>query len=371
MTRETNLSHPQADRDPTGTFESFFSPLDPDSPLLVASLATGKGAFLYTPAEREDLILAEEKDQGRWNRGKAETEDERAARIEVQRLKTDETHQQVEAGLAALSQSLSEGKSEQLLTLLDAVSRFHRYSFGNTMLIMLQRPDATVVAGFTTWKAMARHVKTGEKGIAILAPIPKRVRVEVEEERQAQGAEAKTETKTKVTSAGSGVLGFKVVYVFDVSQTDGKPLPEFATVKGDPAHYLPLLKERVRAEGIALDYKEELGGALGCSHGGRIEIKSGMSAAQEFSTLVHEFAHELLHPKTERIEIPKRVKETEAEAVAYVVSRAVGLETGTASSDYIQLYQGDVETLALSLERIQKTATQILSGLVEGSVFSM
>lgn len=356
MAYETNSIH----KPNTAPLEWFFSPLDFDSPLLTASLAPGERAVLYTPFEREDLLLFEDKERG--SNGKRETEDDHTARIEAQRLKTEDTYRQVEAGLEALSRSLAEGKSEHLLMLLDAVSRFHRYSFGNTILIMLQRPDATLVAGFTTWKAMGRYVMAGEKGICILAPIPKRVRVEVEEERQGQDVEAKTETKT-VT--GSSVWGFKVVYVFDVSQTDGKPLPELATVKGDPAHYLPLLQERVRAEGIVLEYAEDLDGALGRSYGGRIQIKGGMSAAREFSTMVHEFAHELLHPKTERTEIPKTVKETEAEAVAYVVSRAVGLEVGTASSDYIQLYRGDADTLAMSLERIQKTATQILSGLEE------
>ena len=344
------------------TLESLFIERDRDSPLLTASLAPGSGAFFYRPSEWKELLLAEERDPGRWNKGKAETQDERAARIEAQRLKTEETHQQVESGLEALSQSLIEGKSEQLLTLLNAMSRFHSYSLGNTILIMLQQPESTLVAGFTTWKEAGRYVKSGEKGIAILAPIPKRVRGEVKEERPDQDTEPKSSTKS---TTGSAVCGFKVVYVFDVSQTDGKPLPEFAEVKGDPAHYLPLLKECVRAEGITLDYKEDIGEALGRSYGGRIEIKSGMSAAREFTTLVHEFAHELLHPKTERLEIPKTVKETEAEAVAYVVSRSIRLETGTASSDYIQLYHGNADTLGASLQRIQKTANQILSRLEE------
>ena len=140
-------------------------------------------------------------------------------------------------------------------------------------------------------------------------------------------------------------------------------------MQGDPAHYLPRLKALIAAEGIRLDYHDDLGGAFGRSCGGRIELKTGMMGAQEFAVLVHEFAHELLHPLALRAGIPKIVKETEAEAVAYVVGRAVGLEPGTASCDYIQLNQGDTATLAASLERIQKAATRILSHLEGQTAF--
>jgi hypothetical protein len=336
-------------------------PLPPESrdPLGAAGPST-EGTFLYpTPWGGKALFVLEER--GRWGSG-----DERIERAQAQQAKTQEVHQKVESGVASLAESLAQGHSEEFVRFLDAMGRFHRYSFGNAFLIALQRPDATLVAGFTAWKEMGRYVKAGEKGIAILAPLPKRLNVEAKDEEGTE--EEKTTTKT---ISGSGVWGFKVVHVFDVSQTGGKPLPELAAVKGEPAHYLTRLKGEVQAQGILLEYRESLGGAFGVSRSGRIELLQGMPPAKEFSVLVHEFAHELLHPLTERAGISRTVKETEAEAVAYVVGRAIGLEPGTASSDYIQLYRGDTATLAASLDRIQKTATRILSALEEkGAVFS-
>ncbi len=259
--------------------------------------------------------------------------------------------------ITALAEALDQGKSETLTAYLGAMSRFHRYSFHNVMLIAMQRPDATFVAGFRTWQhEFGRFVMKGEKGIAILAPVVRKARAE---EASADGGEGEPERRV--------IRGFRAVHVFDVSQTDGKPMPEFARVGGDPGQNLDNLKALVTRQGIELAYEPGLGGAYGVSTGGKITLLAGQTSAEEFSVLAHELAHELLHkcPVEERPD--KKTRETEAEAVAFVVCSAVGLETGTAAKDYIQLYRGDRETLARSLERIQKTAATILDAVLPAS----
>ena len=152
--------------------------------------------------------------------------------------------------------------------------------------------------------------------------------------------------------------------MFDVSQTDGQPLAEFAAIRGDPGEHLARLRDLVTERNIKLEYDDIPGGAEGVSRGGSITIQPGLSPAEDFSVLVHEFAHEALHKKDRRTETTKTQRETEAEAVAFVVSRAVGLDCGSHASDYIQLYQGDAKILSSSLELIQKTAADILGDLL-------
>jgi antirestriction protein ArdC len=226
------------------------------------------------------------------------------------------------------------------------MARFPRYSFRNQLLIASQRPDATRVAGFQTWRQLGRWVKRGEKGIVIVAPLPL---------RRAEPAGP---------DDGDVPLAFKAVYVFDVSQTDGEPLPELGATQGDPADHLVRLKAVITDRGIRLRYGEDLGGADGVSGGGLILLRAGLMAGEEFAVLVHEFAHELLHQGERRLAVPKRVRELEAEAVAYVVSEAVGLNTNTACVDYIQLYQGNTETLTESLTAIRQTASVILEAVL-------
>jgi hypothetical protein len=148
-----------------------------------------------------------------------------------------------------------------------------------------------------------------------------------------------------------------------VSQTDGVDLPEMREISGDPGENLDSLAAFVRSRGIQLAYNENIAPALGMSYGGRIALLPGQSKAEEFSTLVHETAHELLHKAERRTATTKTVRETEAEAVAFVVGKAVGLVTGTASADYIRLYHGNASLLAESLEVIQQTAAVILAAL--------
>jgi len=134
-------------------------------------------------------------------------------------------------------------------------------------------------------------------------------------------------------------------------------------ISGDPGESIDRLAAFLKNQGIQLVYNEKIAPALGMSYGGRIAILPGQSKAEEFSTLVHEAAHEMLHKAERRTATTKTVRETEAEAIAFVVGKAVGLVTGTASADYIQLYHGNASLLAESLEVIQQTASIILAAL--------
>jgi hypothetical protein len=265
-------------------------------------------------------------------------------------VKAEDAKKIADSALEQFAQSLKAGKSEQLTRYLSAMGRFHRYSWGNVLMIACQRPDATQVAGFNTWKSLGRFVMKGEKGIVIIAPMSIRPR----EENSADEQPADSPKKP--------ILRFRGVHVFDVSQTDGEPLPEHAGVTGNPAEHLDRLKAHTAKLGIALGYEQLPAGTHGLSHGKRITLQTGLTPAEEFAVLAHELAHELLHHGEDRPK-SRTVRETEAEAVAFVVCQAVGLTTGTASSDYIQLYQGDSETLAASLERIQKAASGIIAAL--------
>lgn len=259
----------------------------------------------------------------------------------------------IAANVKLLIEQLEAGHSEALTNYLTAMSRFHHYSFGNVMEIARQMPTATRVAGFFAWKQLGRFVKAGSKGIRILAPIVG-VRRKTDEEA----------ARTDPAYPNKPVLvGFRSAYVFDISQTDGAGLPEMREVSGDPGENLERLAAFVRSRGIQLVYSDNLKGALGMSYGGRIAILSEQTKAEEFSTLVHETAHELLHKAERRTATTKTVRETEAEAVAFVVGKAVGLVTGSASADYIHLYHGNASLLAESLEVIQQTASVILAAL--------
>lgn len=268
-------------------------------------------------------------------------------------MKREDALKLSEQAICDLAKSLESGKSETLQEYLAMLARFHRYSFGNIMMIYLQMAEATHVAGFTRWQQLGRHVKKGEKGIAILAPMLFREKSEDQPASDAQG---------KVVRV---LRGFKVVHVFDVSQTEGKPLAELASISGEPGERLHALKQLVEDEGIKLLCEPIPGGALGQSAGGEITVVPGLEPAEEFAVLVHELAHEILHRDERRKETTKSIRETEAEAVSFAVSKAIGLDSSTRSSDYIQLYAGDVETLTESLDHIQRASTRILSALVQ------
>ena len=259
-------------------------------------------------------------------------------------MKVEQAKQIVSAAIEQLSQALQRGHSETLRNYLTAIGRFHRYSLRNVVLIASQKPTATHVAGFHTWHKLGRFVKKGEKGILILAPIVRPKSVEQNE-----------------TDESSTAVGFRAAYVFDISQTDGQGLPEIGNVNGDPREYRERLGKFVTDQGILLEYSREIAPARGTSAGGKITLLPEQSPAEDFSTLAHEVAHELMHRDERRASTSKRSRETEAEAVAFVVCQGIGLETGSAAQDYIQLYEGDAKLLSDSLQHIQQTATHILN----------
>jgi hypothetical protein len=258
----------------------------------------------------------------------------------------------VAANVKLLIEQLEDGHSEALTTYLTAMSRFHNYSFGNVLEIARQMPTATRVAGFSAWKQLGRFVKAGSKGIRILAPI-----VGVRRKKDEEASQDITKQNERV------LLGFRNAYVFDISQTDGVDLPALHEVTGDPGENIDRLAAFLKSKGIQLVYSEKIAPALGMSYGGRIAILPGQSKAETFATLVHETAHELLHRSERRTATTKTVRETEAEAVTFVVGKAVGLVNEEASASYIQLYKGNASLLAESLEVIQQTASVILAAL--------
>jgi len=264
-------------------------------------------------------------------------------------MKREDAMQMSDDALKELAESLKQGHSEQLVQYLTTMSRFHRYSFGNCMMIAMQKPEATHVAGFRCWKQLRRSVKKGEKGIAIFAPLVRR--------KKADSPPAEDPDDDR------DVLGFRVVHVFDISQTEGEELPELADRTGDPGDRLSHLEDVVRRKGIELLYDEIPSGALGTSAGGKITVLPDLSPAESFAVLAHELGHELLHRGDRRSETTKTIRELEAEAVAYVVCRSAGLECSTHSSDYIQLYSGDEKLLLQSLELIRDVAAGIIAEL--------
>lgn len=265
--------------------------------------------------------------------------------------KTAEARKTIDEALGRLSEELASGKSDSLQAFLSAVGRFHTYSFGNVMLILSQKPNAVRVAGYRTWQSLGRQVRKGEKGITIIAPMSKK-------------KESPNADDTETT------LWFRAISVFDISQTDGDDLPQLDCVSGDPGEYYTRLYEYAASLGIPVRYAS-LSGALGRSFGGSIALDFDLylpdRAAQRFEVLAHELAHELMHHGEGAVRGDKATRELEAEAVAYVVCNAIGLETGNACSDYIQWLGGDAELLAKVLDRVQKTSAGILDAVLNAS----
>lgn len=229
---------------------------------------------------------------------------------------------------------------------LDLQSRFHRYSFGNVLLIANQCPQATQVAGFRAWRSINRFVRRGEKAIWILAPMTRR------SVDPGDGEERRV------------VCGFKFVPVFDLSQTEGQELPAICTrLRGEDTqgHY-DLLRNVADAIGFAVVDHEFPGATNGdCSYlDRRIRVERRVTGAQRVKTLAHEIAHARLHEGCEN----RTLAELEAESTAYVVCQALGIDSGRYSFGYVASWAGDceraVDAIRTSCERIQKTAAFIL-----------
>ncbi|HOW72661.1 MAG TPA: ArdC-like ssDNA-binding domain-containing protein [Phycisphaerae bacterium] len=253
----------------------------------------------------------------------------------------------IQTKLEQLAKAVDEQRaSKEFKELLDFQARFHRYSWGNCLLIAISRPDATRVAGFAQWKKMGRTVKPGEKAIRILAPCP------VRRENEKTGEEEER-------------VFFKTACVFDISQTSGKDLPcfEVPEVLGHADDLLHKLEAVAARRGIQVAYRQLGDGHYGNSQGGRIEIALGHDTAQQAKTLAHELAHERIHRSADGQVDPhttREMRESEAEAVAYLVCRHFELDVELRASRYIALWDGDAKILGASLSRISAAARELI-----------
>ncbi|MDD5037792.1 MAG: ArdC family protein [Dehalococcoidales bacterium] len=276
-----------------------------------------------------------------------------AVETEVKARRIDEVLKQLKDGVEGIQDSY------QFRLFLTTMSKFHDYSIGNQILIMIQKPEATRVAGFSTWKDLGRWVRKGEKGIAILAPVmPPKPKPE---EREYDKTEAETEIEPRP-------VFFKVVYVFDVSQTEGKLLPEFEVpvLAGEVNEELFTdLLTHIRQRGVNVDFESKPSldpGVKGFySHAG-IWVRPEEPRAQQLKTLLHEIAH---YYSEGVFHIPRQDAETIAESAAFVVGTHFGFDTGVRSFPYVALWAKDKKVLENNLGAIRRVSTTIIEALEE------
>ena len=269
-------------------------------------------------------------------------------------------------------------ESERYKEYLRVMSKFHNYSFNNTLLIAMQKPDASLVAGFSSWKNnFGRNVMKGEKGIKIIAPSPFTVKQEVEKTdpqtgKPVIGKDGKPVTEEKEIK----VPAYKVVSVFDVSQTEGRELPDIAVneLTGDVDRFKDFFAALEQASPVPVGFEKIEGGAHGYYHleEKRIAIDEGMSDLQTLKTAIHEIAHAKLHdidlnaPKEEqKPRVDRRTREVEAESVAYTVCQHYGLDTSDYSFGYVAGWSSGKELTELrgSLETIRSTAAEMINAI--------
>ena len=281
---------------------------------------------------------------------------------------------QIEAGIKALFQS---GNLEKYQAYLRTMSHFHHYSVNNQMLIFSQCPHATLVAGYQKWQnQFSRHVLRGEKGISILAPTPYKIKVEKEKldpdtKLPLLDADGNTITEEKEVQ----IPMFRPVKVFDVSQTDGKPLPErvqspVAELTGNVEHYEAFMEALRRISPVPIEMKplsNDLDGFFSPSKQS-ITLRDGMSEVQTVCAAVHEIAHSKLHDYAKQQDShPKdsSTEEIEAESIAYTVCAYFGIETSANSFGYVATWSKDKDLKAFkdSLDTIRKTSSELISGV--------
>ena len=268
--------------------------------------------------------------------------------------------------------------SERYKEYLRVMSKFHNYSFNNTLLIAMQKPDASLVAGFSAWKNnFQRNVVKGEKGIKIIAPSPFKIKQEMDKidpatNKPVMGADGKPVKEEKEIT----IPAFKVVSVFDVSQTEGKELPDIAvdTLTGDVERFKDVFAALEKTSPVPIGFEKIEGGAHGYYHleDKRIAIDEGMSELQTLKTAIHEIAHAKLHdidlnaPKEEQPDRPdRRTREVQAESVAYAVCQHYGLDTSDYSFGYVAGWSSgrELDELKSSLETIRATAAEIINSI--------
>ena len=288
-------------------------------------------------------------------------------RNNAERMK--EITDKLEAGIQALFES------EQYKNYLTAMSKFHNYSFNNTLLIAMQKPDASLVAGYNKWKDdFERQVKRGEKAIKILAPAPYKVRRQVEKldasGRPIPGPDGKPLTEEQEVT----VPAFKVVSVFDVSQTEGREIPDIAVdeLTGSVERYQDFFAALERTSPVPIAFENIESGAHGYYHleEKRIAIDEGMSELQNLKTAIHEIAHATLHaidkdatPEELADRPDRRTREVQAESVAYAVCQHYGLDTSDYSFGYVAGWSSgkELSELKASLETIRATANDLIT----------
>ena len=289
--------------------------------------------------------------------------------------------QQITAGIEQGIKELFE--SEKYMRYLSVMSRFHRYSVNNTMLIYMQKPDATLVAGYNKWKnQFERHVKRGEHGITIIAPTPFKKKIEEQKlDPDTKAPMLDAEGKVIMEEREVEIPMFRPVKVFDVSQTDGKPLPELASsLSGNVQNYEAFMEALRRSAPVPLSVEPMAANMDGyfSPDQQRIAIRAGMSEVQTVSAAVHEIAHSKLHnyakaqeeaARAGDKEPPKKkdrnTEEVEAESISYAVCQYYGIQTGENSFGYIANWsQGkELPELRASLETINKAAGELIADI--------
>jgi len=254
-------------------------------------------------------------------------------------------HSRIKGFVEQLAASTDQVRTSRELTdYLSFCARFHNYSFHNTILIFCQRPDATRVAGFQTWKSMGRFVRKGEKGIAILAPIGVKKK------------DDETDEETIVTR-------FRTVYVFDLSQTEGEELPEVEVLSHSACAFdlTTALTDFAGAQQIKVETSTLHGSLYGVSKGGTVVISDALEGADRFAVLAHEIAHELLGHKAKHGELDRKTREIEAETAANVVCRYFTVPS--AAPNYLALHGANGKEVTDRLSNIVHVVQQIISGI--------
>ena len=288
--------------------------------------------------------------------------------------KLKEITDRLEQGIAELFDS------ERYKEYLKVMSKFHNYSFRNTVLIAMQKPDASLVAGFSAWKNnFERNVMKGQKGIKIIAPSPYKIKQEMQKidphtQKPVIGKDGKPVTEEKEVT----IPAYKVVSVFDVSQTEGKELPDIAVdeLTGDVDRYKDFFAALEKTSPVPIAFENIEGGSHGYYHleDKRIAINEGMSELQTLKTAIHEIAHAKLHdidlnaPKDEQQpHVDRRTREVEAESVAYTVCQHYGLDTSDYSFGYVAGWSSgrELSELKSSLETIRSAAAEIINSIDE------
>ena len=267
--------------------------------------------------------------------------------------------------------------SDSYRNYLSTMSKFHNYSFNNTLLIAMQKPDATLVAGYKAWqKNFERHVNKGEKAIRILAPAPYKIKEErdkiapVTQELLLDKDGNPQKEEVEIT-----IPAFRAVSVFDVAQTDGKPIPELAAKEllSDVEGYQDMIRAVEAISPVPIELEEIAGDSKGYydREAKRIAVQENMSESQTLKTMIHEVAHSKLHSKEveqdEQMKKDRNTKEVEAESIAYTVCQHFGVDTSDYSFGYIAGWSSgrDTKELRASMDTIRRTASELITGIEE------